>query len=173
MRFRNRTSRPTRPKVSASPARLRRQSEDLDEEVRERLLGCVQEVVSRRPWGTSPCWCAPTEGAQVAGWLMEEGSRRHRQQLPARRASSAEQITALLTFLDSRATIWHSDIPFRPPDAVAAYPLSEQALEDWAAARRTSERRNMPLFMAFREDFPTSGGSGSRLSMPTRAAHAL
>ena len=33
-------------------------------------------------------------------------------------------------------------------------PLSEQALEDWAAARRTSERRNMPLFMAFREDFP-------------------
>ena len=33
-------------------------------------------------------------------------------------------------------------------------PLSEQALEDWAAARRTSERRNMPLFIAFREDFP-------------------
>ena len=33
-------------------------------------------------------------------------------------------------------------------------PLSEQALEDWAAARRTSEHRNMPLFMAFREDFP-------------------
>ena len=34
-------------------------SEDLDEEVRARLLGCVQESHAVRG-GTSPCWCAPT-----------------------------------------------------------------------------------------------------------------
>lgn len=38
-------------------------SEDLDEEVRERLLGCVQEVVSRRPWGD----------VTVLGALQREG----------------------------------------------------------------------------------------------------
>ncbi|MEI3479464.1 MAG: hypothetical protein V8Q84_10635 [Bilophila sp.] len=32
--------------------------------------------------------------------------------------------------------------------------LTPQRLEDWAVARRTSERRHLPLFMAFREDFP-------------------
>ena len=49
-------------------------SEDLDEEVRERLLGCVQEVVSRRPWGDVTVLVRSNgKSAQVAGWLMEEG----------------------------------------------------------------------------------------------------
>ncbi|MFR0875070.1 MAG: hypothetical protein ACLSHC_11040 [Bilophila wadsworthia] len=66
-----------------------------------------------------------------------------------------EQITALLTFLDSP----RNDLAFWTflsgrQMLLPLIPLSEQALEDWAAARRTSERRNMPLFMAFREDFP-------------------
>ena len=66
-----------------------------------------------------------------------------------------EQLTALLTFLDSP----RNDLAFWTflsgrQMLLPLIPLSEQALEDWAAARRTSERRNMPLFIAFREDFP-------------------
>ena len=132
-------------------------SEDLDEEVRERLLGCVQEVVSRRPWGDVTVLVRSNgKAAQVAGWLMEEG-------LPVVTDNSfllaehplVEQITALLTFLDSP----RNDLAFWTflsgrQMLLPLIPLSEQALEDWAAARRTSERRNMPLFMAFREDFP-------------------
>ena len=132
-------------------------SEDLDEEVRERLLGCVQEVVSRRPWGDVTVLVRSNgKAAQVAGWLMEEG-------IPVVTDNSfllaehplVEQITALLTFLDSP----RNDLAFWTflsgrQMLLPLIPLSEQALEDWAAARRTSERRNMPLFMAFREDFP-------------------
>lgn len=79
-------------------------SEDLDEEVRERLLGCVQEVVSRRPVG----------GRHRAGAHQREGrtGRRmaHGGRDPRRHRTTAfllaehplvEQITALLTFLDS------------------------------------------------------------------------
>ncbi|MFQ8888086.1 MAG: UvrD-helicase domain-containing protein [Bilophila wadsworthia] len=99
-------------------------SEDLDEEVRERLLGCVQEVVSRRPWGDVTVLVRSNgKAAQVAGWLMEEG-------IPVVTDNSfllaehplVEQLTALLTFLDSP----RNDLAFwtflRPPDAVAAYP---------------------------------------------------
>ena len=132
-------------------------SEDLDEEVRERLLGCVHEVVSRRPWGDVTVLVRSNgKAAQVAGWLMEEG-------IPVVTDNSfllaehplVEQITALLTFLDSP----RNDLAFWTflsgrQMLLPLIPLSEQALEDWAAARRTSERRNMPLFMAFREDFP-------------------
>ena len=96
------------------------------------------------------------KAAQVAGWLMEEG-------IPVVTDNSfllaehplMEEITALLTFLDSP----RNDLAFWTflsgrQMLLPLIPLSEQALEDWAAARRTSERRNMPLFMAFREDFP-------------------
>lgn len=132
-------------------------SEDLDEEVRERLLGCVQEVVSRRPWGDVTVLVRSNgKAAQVAGWLMEEG-------IPVVTDNSfllaehplVEQITALLTFLDSP----RNDLAFWTflsgrQMLLPLIPLSEQALEDWAAAAGRPERRNMPLFMAFREDFP-------------------
>ena len=121
-------------------------SEDLDEEVRERLLGCVQEVVSRRPWGDVTVLVRSNgKAAQVAGWLMEEG-------IPVVTDNSfllaehplVEQITALLTFLDSP----RNDLAFWTflsgrQMLLPLIPLSEQALEDWAAARRTSERRHL------------------------------
>lgn len=114
-------------------------SEDLDEEVRERLLGCVQEVVSRRPWGDVTVLVRSNgKAAQVAGWLMEEG-------IPVVTDNSfllaehplVEQITALLTFLDSP----RNDLAFWTflsgrQMLLPLIPLSEQALEDWAAARR-------------------------------------
>lgn len=57
------------------PARLRRTRAKIwNEEVRERLLGCVHEVVSRRPWGDVTVLVRSNgKAAQVAGWLMEEG----------------------------------------------------------------------------------------------------
>lgn len=131
--------------------------EDLDEEVRSRLLECVQEVTGRRPWGDVTVLVRSNgKAAQVAGWLMEEG-------IPVVTDNSfllaehplVEQLTALLTFLDSP----RNDLAFWTflsgrQMLLPLIPLSGQELEDWAAARRTSERRNMPLFMAFREDFP-------------------
>lgn len=132
-------------------------SEDLDEEVRSRLLECVQEITGRRPWGDVTVLVRSNgKAAQVAGWLMEEG-------IPVVTDNSfllaehplVEQLTALLTFLDSP----RNDLAFWTflsgrQMLLPLVSLSERELEDWAAARRTSERRNMPLFMAFREDFP-------------------
>lgn len=147
-------------------------SEDLDEEVRERLLGCVQEVVSRRPWGDVTVLVRSNgKAAQVAGWLMEEG-------IPVVTDNSfllaehplVEQLTALLTFLDSP----RNDLAFWTflsgrQMLLPLIPLSEQALEDWAAAppdvrSAATCRCSSPSVKIS----PTSGGSGSRLSMPTR-----
>ena len=132
-------------------------NEDLDEEVRARLLECVREVGERRPWGDVTVLVRSNgRAAQVAGWLMEEG-------VPVVTDNSfllaehplVEQLTALLTFLDSP----RNDLAFWTflsgrQMLLPLIGIDAQALEDWAASRRTTERRNMPLFMAFREDFP-------------------
>ena len=132
-------------------------SEDLDEAVRDELLDCVREIAERRPWGDLTVLVrSNTRASQVAGWLMEEG-------IPVVTDNSfllaehplVEQLTALLTFLDSP----RNDLAFWTflsgrQMLLPLISLSAQALEEWAASRRTAERRNMPLFMAFREDFP-------------------
>ena len=141
--------------------RLRRvygdKNEDLDEEVHARLLECVREIGERRPWGDVTVLVRSNgRAAQVAGWLMEEG-------VPVVTDNSfllaehplVEQLTALLTFLDSP----RNDLAFWTflsgrQMLLPLIGIGAQELEDWAAARRTAERRNMPLFMAFREDFP-------------------
>ncbi len=132
-------------------------NEDLDIAVRESLLETVREVSERRPWGDITVLVrSNTKAALVAGWLMEEG-------LPVVTDNSfllaehplVEQLTALLTFLDSP----RNDLAFWTflsgrQMLLPLLPLPPQAIEEWAAARRSAERRNMPLFMAFREDFP-------------------
>lgn len=132
-------------------------SDDLDQEIRRELLDCVDAVGQRRSWGDITVLVRSNgRAAQVAGWLMEEG-------IPVVTDNSfllaehplVEQLTALLTFLDSP----RDDLAFWTflsgrQMLLPLIGLTPQRLEDWAVARRTSERRHLPLFMAFREDFP-------------------
>lgn len=149
------------PKKDEGYVRLRRvygdKNDDLDQEIRRELLDRARSIGLRRPWGDITVLVrSNSRAAQVAGWLMEEG-------IPVVTDNSfllaehpiVEQLVALLTFLDSP----RDDLAFWTflcgrQMLLPLLRLSPQRLEDWAAGRRTPERRHMPLFMAFREDFP-------------------
>ena len=155
------TNQHVAPGKNAGHVRIRRiegeKNEDLDDNVRERLLESVADIAERRPWGDITVLVRSNgRAALVAGWLMEEG-------IPVVTDNSfllAEhplvvQLTALLTFLDSP----RNDLAFWTflsgrQMLLPLIELTPQQLEDWAVGRRTAERKYMPLFMAFREDFP-------------------
>lgn len=132
------------------------EKEDLDEQVREHLLDCLDDLATRRAWGDVTVLVrSNVRAAQVAGWLMSEG-------IPVVTENSfllAEhpliiQLTGLLSFLDS------------PRDELAFWTflsgqlllpltgLTPQILNDWAVSQRKGKRGRMPLYLAFKDAFP-------------------
>ena len=132
-------------------------NDELDTHVREKLLECVGEVGGRRPWGDITVLVrSNARASQVAEWLMGQG-------IPVVTDNSfllaehplVEQLTAMLTFLDSP----RDDLAFWSflsgrQMLLPLLSMTAQELEDWAATCRAGDRCNLPLFMAFRSDFP-------------------
>ncbi|MEI3479463.1 MAG: hypothetical protein V8Q84_10630, partial [Bilophila sp.] len=117
--------------VHLRPGVRRQKRRSRIQEIRRELLDCVDAVGQRRSWGDITVLVRSNgRAAQVAGWPMEEG-------IPVVTDNSfllaehplVEQLTALLTFLDSpRDDLGLLDLPFRQTDAPPA---------DWPHAAAT------------------------------------
>ncbi len=132
-------------------------SGEVKEHVRTELLDCLADLVTRRPPGDVAILVrAHDDAAEIAGWLMAEG-------IPVVTEKSfllAEhplvvELVALLSFLDAP----RDDLAFWTflsggQMLLPLTELTEQELHEWASARHRLQKRNPPLFMAFREDFP-------------------
>lgn len=127
---------------------------------------------ARRPWGTSPCWCAPAGRPHRSpddSWRKDPC--RHRQQLPARRASSggtdhgAPDVPRF-----PAATIWRSGRPFRPPRCCCRLSSSEQA---GRLGRRPPDGTPQHAAVHGLRGFPDIWRKWIALSMPTRDCSRL
>lgn len=131
--------------------RVKGEDDNPDEAVRNRLLELMSELSDRRPWGDLTVLVRSNRRCtQVAEWLMSRG-------IPVVTDNSfllAEhplviQLIALLSFADAA----DDDLAFWTLISGPLLPLSVEDRADlaaWPADRLTS----MPLFAAFREDFP-------------------